>query len=309
MKYSPKWLNTFKRHADAARENVKEETKVGACLIGSNNEILLTAYNGPPINVEDKPERRSRKDGLKYKYAAHAERNLISFAARNGIKTEGLTVYSTHYPCSACAGAIIQAGIKCIIVGYGEFKSADGDIEHSANMFREAQVEIIKHPYASAGLDKADLLAQHFLKDLPCHFYGSIYYRNRAAMYALMEVPYISEDVFQAIILYGTKAAPNSLLDRIYLSADLTCDEAFDEYASIQIERDKKQPCKEALQVNLAILYASTRPEVYHEAPEDVLNGIQRMEKVRNKLCDYYHQTYERRSLQIHKIFLKSLPS
>jgi len=157
--YSTKWLNHFRNHANAARDSVKEVTQVGACLIGNDNEVLLTAFNGPAIGVKDTPARRSRKDGLKYKYSSHAERNLIAFAARNGLQTKGLTIYATHHPCSACACEIVQAGISCVIVGHGQYKSADGDVEHAEQILREGGVQILEHK-GSDDLERADALAR-----------------------------------------------------------------------------------------------------------------------------------------------------
>jgi dCMP deaminase len=175
--YSAKWLGHFKAHADAARDSVKEVTKVGAALIGPNNEVLLTAFNGPAIGVKDTPDRRSRTNGLKYKYSSHAERNLISFAARRGINTEGLTVYATHFPCSGCANALVQAGIKCVIVGYGEYKSSDGDLEHAKRILQECYVEIIDHK-GSELYDRADALARAVLLDKYDKMGESLYYHS-----------------------------------------------------------------------------------------------------------------------------------
>ena len=44
----------------------------------------------------------------------HAEQNAIAFAAKNGISTEGGTIYVTWSPCVHCAKVIISAGIKKI---------------------------------------------------------------------------------------------------------------------------------------------------------------------------------------------------
>jgi dCMP deaminase len=41
---------------------------------------------------------------------AHVERALISTCARNGIPTEGASIYVTTFPCPACAKAVALAG-------------------------------------------------------------------------------------------------------------------------------------------------------------------------------------------------------
>lgn len=162
--YNARWMRHFRAHAQAARDKVKEPTHVGAVLIGHNNEVLLTAFNGPPIRVKDTGARRSRKDGLKYKFSAHAERNLIAFAAKHGLATRGLTVYTTHHPCSACAAELVQAGIDCVIVGPHEFKSAGDEVKHAWDILNEAGVQMLKDDVSQQEL-RAETLARLALLD------------------------------------------------------------------------------------------------------------------------------------------------
>lgn len=55
--------------------------------------------------------------GYEYCQAAHAERNAVDMAARNGHSTEGHTMYmDCAIPCRECAKTIIQAGITEIVV-------------------------------------------------------------------------------------------------------------------------------------------------------------------------------------------------
>lgn len=123
--------------AHAARKS-KDSTKVGAALVGPDGEVRLTAYNGPPKGVDDLPERFERP--RKYLFASHAEANLIAFAAREGIRTKDCTVYVTHYPCAACARALIQAGVAEVVIGNGTTSMPPEEFEASAVMFREATV-------------------------------------------------------------------------------------------------------------------------------------------------------------------------
>jgi len=55
----------------------------------------------------------------------HAEINAISFAARYGIPLKGTTMYITMSPCSECAKAIIQVGIKEVVY-YTEYRDTKG---------------------------------------------------------------------------------------------------------------------------------------------------------------------------------------
>lgn len=89
-------------------------TKVGCVVIGDDNEILSTGYNGFPRGVDD--NKIDRYKGIdKYKWIACAERNAIYNAARNGTKLEGSTVYTNLLPCAECSKAMVQTGIKELI--------------------------------------------------------------------------------------------------------------------------------------------------------------------------------------------------
>lgn len=92
------YLMGFAKHAALKS---KDSTQVGAVLVGPDREVRLTAFNGPAHGVADLPWRFERPQ--KYLYASHAEANLIAFAAREGIRTKGCTVYVTHHPCASCA--------------------------------------------------------------------------------------------------------------------------------------------------------------------------------------------------------------
>jgi dCMP deaminase len=45
----------------------------------------------------------------------HAEQNVITFAAKNGIKTDGTTIYVTAAPCKQCSKLIAQSGIERVV--------------------------------------------------------------------------------------------------------------------------------------------------------------------------------------------------
>lgn len=131
----PQYLFGFAEHA---AKKSKDSTQVGAVLVGPEKEVRLTAYNGPPRGVKDIDYRRERP--TKYLYASHAEANLIAFAAREGIRTKGCTVYVTHHPCSACARTLIQAGIECVVVGSGTTSMPEDEFVAARQMFNEAGV-------------------------------------------------------------------------------------------------------------------------------------------------------------------------
>ncbi len=133
-----RWTDYYMGFALHAATKSKDATRVGAILVGPAGEIRLTAYNGPPRGVEDLVERRERP--AKYLFASHAEANLVAFAAREGIRTDGCTVYVTHSPCASCARTLIPAGIREVVCGHGTTSMPPEEFAAARLMFREAGV-------------------------------------------------------------------------------------------------------------------------------------------------------------------------
>jgi dCMP deaminase len=144
------WGDYFLHLASVASTQSKDTTKVGAALIGPDREVRLLAYNGPPRGVKDKPERFERANGEKYRWISHAEQNLVAFAAREGVATKGCTVAVSHFPCSACARSLIQAGVISIIVGDGTTSMPKEEFDAAEQMFEEAGVQIMRSKTRSA---------------------------------------------------------------------------------------------------------------------------------------------------------------
>lgn len=141
---TPEWIEHLFGHARHAATKSKDSTQVGAVLTDDNRVSLLACYNGPPIGVLDKPERRIAP--VKYLFVAHAEQNIIAFAARRGLRTEGLTLFVTHLCCDGCAKLVIQAGIKSVYIGPGKTKMPVQQFEAAALMFKEAGVSMFCSP-------------------------------------------------------------------------------------------------------------------------------------------------------------------
>lgn len=133
------WQEYFMGFAEHAAKKSKDSTQVGAVLVGPDREVRLTGYNGPPRGVIDNANRRERP--TKYLYASHAESNIISFAAREGIRTSGCTVYVTHMPCASCARTLISAGISRVVYGSGKTSMPEEEFIAAETMFREARVD------------------------------------------------------------------------------------------------------------------------------------------------------------------------
>ena len=90
-------------------------TKVGAVIVGADNEILSTGFNGFPRGVDESiPSRWERPD--KYKWIVHAEANAVANAARIGVSLKNTVMYMNFQPqpCTGCAAIVSQAGIITI---------------------------------------------------------------------------------------------------------------------------------------------------------------------------------------------------
>ena len=157
------WGQTFIKTAElfAQRSNCVKR-KVGAILV-KDKRILSTGYNGTPsgfVHCDCVFENGDLKNGVLVKkhgnkihnitvekithhdfaekYEIHAEQNCISYAARNGVNTEGCDIYVTTAPCAQCAKLIIASGIKRVF--YKEvYKNSDG-----LNLLSDVGIETIK---------------------------------------------------------------------------------------------------------------------------------------------------------------------
>ena len=94
---------------------------------------------------DDIPERMERP--TKYDFFEHAERNAVYNACLTGTSLKGCVLYATHPPCTDCARAIIQAGIKMVVTNrLPEDPNAPAGgwrdkLGYSEQMFKEAGVE------------------------------------------------------------------------------------------------------------------------------------------------------------------------
>jgi tRNA(adenine34) deaminase len=93
------------RHAlDAAREaQERGEVPIGTCIV-SENKLVAVSGNLTRTNCDP---------------TAHAEIVALREAASKlgNYRLTGVDVYSTIEPCAMCAGALIQARVRCLIYG------------------------------------------------------------------------------------------------------------------------------------------------------------------------------------------------
>ena len=139
---SSKWDYRFLDLAELISTWSKDPSKkIGAVAIGSKRQILAQGYNGFPRGISDSEDRYEDRQ-RKYELVVHAEMNVIYNASYNGVSLDGATLYVHGLPvCSECAKAVIQVGIKNVIMR--ELVPEDRWLESwtkSKEMFKEAGV-------------------------------------------------------------------------------------------------------------------------------------------------------------------------
>ena len=97
----------------AARGSPNQVRKVGAVLLPDDGGAAIATCNTFPAGVADTGQRHLGDGRLIW--MEHAERNAIYAAARSGRSTQGATLASSYFPCTDCARAIVQAGIRRLI--------------------------------------------------------------------------------------------------------------------------------------------------------------------------------------------------
>lgn len=138
------WDERFMRLAHEIADWSKDPSRgVGAVVVGPDNEIRSTGYNGLPRGVCDHGERYTPA-GDKYTWISHAERNAIYNAARMGTSLEGCTMYIPWFPCADCTKGIIQSGITTVVCYKTDPEGSQWDklYEISETMLRESGVVI-----------------------------------------------------------------------------------------------------------------------------------------------------------------------
>ena len=132
-----------------ATKSKDPSTKVGAVIIGPDQEIRSSGYNGLPRGLEDTLNRYSKP--LKYQLINHAEENAILHCSRVGISSKGCKIYVPWIPCSLCAKSIIQAGIIEVIYhkewpgNYCTKSDWQQSIELSKEMFLETNIKLTEY--------------------------------------------------------------------------------------------------------------------------------------------------------------------
>lgn len=156
------WDELFIKMAFLVSEKSKDpSTKVGCVIVGQDNAVLATGFNGFPRGVKEEetvmvqvenypafyPEKKLIEDRwarpAKYSWIEHAERNAVYNAARNGVKIAGARAYLNWepQPCADCCRGLIQAGIVEIIGPDIPFKGVGAGVSYHLDFAKVMCVE------------------------------------------------------------------------------------------------------------------------------------------------------------------------
>ena len=128
----------FNIAAGVAKRSTCPRADVGAILVTPDNRIILTGYNGAPEGEVECVDEGCIIENSHCIRVIHAEQNIITYAARSGIPTEGNDIYVwfnrktsenfkledsreqfvdiSAFPCQPCRLNLIGAGIRRVIV-------------------------------------------------------------------------------------------------------------------------------------------------------------------------------------------------
>lgn len=119
-----------------AQRGTCSRRQVGAVIADQKGTIHSVGYNGALSGL---PHCAPHDDYNACSVSEHAERNAVFFAARRGVSTEGLYLYSTDSPCIACARACVQSGIVRVVYDR-PYKDDQGLV-----LLMAAGVEVVKY--------------------------------------------------------------------------------------------------------------------------------------------------------------------
>ena len=105
------YMQVAERHAQMSHAKRK---KVGACLVLRSGGVM-PGYNGTVKGSDNACEDVIDGELRTKPEVLHAELNCILKCAKEGVSSEGSTLYVTLSPCESCASMIAEAGIRRVV--------------------------------------------------------------------------------------------------------------------------------------------------------------------------------------------------
>ena len=143
----PDWDQYFLKLAMLASERATCPRMHCGCILVRDKHVIATGYNGSipgDDHCEDVGCWVVENHCIR---TNHAEMNALTQAARKGHATEGATAYVTNMPCTACAKALVAAGIKRVVI-FSDFHDTV-----ATKFFAKADIKIDKIPQPPLSID------------------------------------------------------------------------------------------------------------------------------------------------------------
>jgi len=147
-----KWTKRFIAIAhEVATWSKDPKCQVGCVIVSPDKRQFTVGYNGFPKGIKDL-DGRLADQVYKNSITVHAELNAILNAGTN---LEGWTLYTTKPLCVNCAAAVIQAGIKDIVMP-NVAENSDWKAENDAGylLLVETGSKIIRYDVLYSSPDK-----------------------------------------------------------------------------------------------------------------------------------------------------------
>jgi len=132
----PVWDEYFLKLAMLASERATCPRMHCGCVLVRDRFVLATGYNGSLPGAPHCDEVGCIVVKGHCVRTNHAEINAICQATRHGVILTGATAYVTNMPCTACAKALIAAGIARVVV-FSEYHDTLAE-----RFFRESGVQL-----------------------------------------------------------------------------------------------------------------------------------------------------------------------
>ena len=119
MRQRSSWDEYFMGIARQVASRATSDRKHVGALLVRDRTILSTGYNGSIRGLPHCDEVGHMMENDHCVATVHAEANAIIQAAKNGVRIDGATMYTSASPCWSCFKLIANAG--CVRIVYGEF--------------------------------------------------------------------------------------------------------------------------------------------------------------------------------------------
>src|ERR1700704_525914 len=126
------WDSYFMQIAQVVASRATCDRKHVGALLVRDRIILSTGYNGSIRGMPHCDEVGHMLENGHCVATIHAEANAIIQAAKNGVRIDGATMYTSASPCWSCFKLIANAG--CTRIVYGEFYRDHRIFEHAARL-------------------------------------------------------------------------------------------------------------------------------------------------------------------------------